>query len=148
MVSVKKLSLLFSNYSKTDQGLLFIRLIFGSLMFINHGLNKILSGTERWERLGGALTDLIGLEFLKIFFGFMASFSESFCALLIMVGLFTRTSSFLLFFTMFIASVNHLVDGDFPEMAIMYGVFCFFLILAGPGKYSLDKKFFSNYFKK
>ena len=147
MDSIKNLTLLISNYTKTDLGLLLMRITFGSLMFYSHGLNKILAGTERWNRLGGALTDLIGLSSLKPFFGFMASFSESVCALLIVLGLFTRLSSFLLFFTMLIASVKHFADGDLPEMALLYGIFCLFLILTGPGKYSLDKKYFSNYFE-
>ena len=148
MDSIKNLSLFISNYTKTDRGLLLLRIVFGSLMFYSHGLNKILAGPERWGRLGGALTDLIGLDFLRTFFGFMASFSESVCALLIAIGLFTRLSSFLLFFTMFIASAKHFADGDLPEMALLYGVFCFFLILTGPGKYSLDKKYFFKYFEK
>ena len=147
MGSIKNLSLLISNYTKIDQGLLLIRITFGTLMFYSHGLSKILAGPERWNRLGGALTDLIGLSFLKTFFGFMASFSESICALLIVLGLFTKLSSFLLFFTMFIASVKHFADGDLPEMALLYGIFCLFMILTGPGKYSLDKKYFSKYFE-
>ena len=107
-------------------------------MFLNHGLNKISAGIAKWERLGGALTDLIGFESLKIFFGFMASYAESIGALFIMFGLLTRFSSFLLFFTMIVASLKHYFEGEFSELAFIYGCIYFALIISGPGKYSVD----------
>ena len=69
-------------------------------MFFGHGLSKLTAGTARWEKLGHALTDLIGLDSFHIFFGFLASLSESIGALLVAFGLVTRFSSFFLFFTM------------------------------------------------
>ena len=90
------------------------------------------------QRLGSALTDLIGFESLKIFFGFMASYAESIGALFIMLGLLTRFSSFLLFFTMIVASLKHYFEGEFSELAFIYGCICFALIISGPGKYSVD----------
>ena len=137
-----------NNYNKNEYSLLLLRVVFGLIMFINHGLNKITSGTEKWNRLGNALTDLIGFEFFGTFFGFMASFSESIGALFIAFGLFTRFSSVLLFITMLVASIKHLIDNQFPELAILYGAFCLVLILAGPGKYSLDYLYFSKYADK
>ena len=115
-------------------------------MLLNHGINKITAGTEKWNRLGSALTDLIGFEFLSTFFGFMASFSESIAALLIAFGLFTRSASVLLFTTMLVASIKHLIDNEFPELAVLYCILCLVLILSGPGKYSLDYMYFSKYF--
>ena len=115
-------------------------------MLLNHGIKKITAGTEKWNRLGSALTDLIGFQFLSSFFGFMASFSESIGALLIVFGLFTRSASVLLFTTMLVASINHLIDNEFPELAILYCILCLVLILSGPGKYSLDYMYFSKYF--
>ena len=56
---------------------LFIRVTTGFLMFYLHGLGKITSGYERWEKLGRTITDLIGIDSLAIPLGFMASFSES-----------------------------------------------------------------------
>jgi len=122
----------------SDIGILFLRVFPSLVMFLNHGMNKISAGTTKWERLGSVLTDLIGVESLKIFFGFMASYAESIGALFIMVGLLTRFSSFLLFFTMLVASLKHYFEGEFSELAFIYGCICFALIISGPGKYSID----------
>jgi len=133
-----------TNSSYHSYGLLLLRIIGGSMMVYNHGWGKIKAGPEKWNRLGHALTDIIGFEFLSTFFGFMAAFSESVCALLIIIGLFTRPASILLFFTMFVASMNHIMDSEMPELAIMYCLLSLVLILSGPGKLSLDKMWFSK----
>ena len=127
----------------SDIGILILRVFPSFAMFLNHGMNKISAGTAKWEKLGSALTDLIGFESLKIFFGFMASYAESLGVLLIMIGLLTRFSSFLLFFTMVVASLKHYFDGEFSELAFIYGCISFAIIISGPGKYSVD-----NFLKK
>lgn len=129
---------LFKNYSKIDTGLLTTRIVFGFFMIYNHGYGKIIGGPEKWERLGGVLTDLIGMKFLQTFFGLMASLSESLFSLFIIFGLFTRLSSFFLGFTMSIATLKHLLEFELPEMAIIYLTFSTLIIFSGPGKYSLD----------
>ena len=131
----------------SDIGILILRVFSGATMFMNHGIYKISAGTIKWERLGSALTDLIGFESLKVFFGFMASFAESIGAIFIMVGFLTRFSSSLLFFTMIVASLKHYLEGDFSELAFIYALICFTLIISGSGKYSVDnilKKKISN----
>ena len=139
------LKFLLGNLSNTDVGLLIMRITFGGLMYLNHGQSKLLGGVDRWYGLGGALTNLIGLESLRTFFGLMASLSESIFSLFIVVGLLTRISSSLLGFTMFIATLRHVLDGDLPEMAILYLVFCILMIVSGPGKHSIDNRFFSKF---
>ena len=124
--------------------LLILRVIASVMMIINHGWNKILAGQEKWNRLGTALTDFIGIDFMSVFFGFMAAFSESIGMIMVIFGIFTRPAAFLLLFTMFVASMNHLVDGKFPELAIMYLIVMLVLLISGPGKFSLDYKFFSQ----
>ena len=131
-----------SNYHSL--GLLLLRIIGGLMMVYNHGWSKIPAGPEKWNRLGHSLTDIIGFEFLSTFFGFMAAFSESVCALLIVIGLFTIPASILLFFTMFVAMMNHIIDNEMPELAIMYCLLSLVLIVSGPGNYSLDQKWFSK----
>ena len=138
------LKIILKNFKNTDVGLLIMRIAFGGLMYYNHGHAKLFGGVDRWYGLGGALTNLIGFEFLRTFFGLMASLSESIFALFIVVGLLTRISSSLLGFTMFIATLRHVLDGDLPEMAILYLIFCVLMLVAGPGKYSAD----SLYLKK
>ena len=139
------LKILLGNLKNTDVGLLIVRITFGGFMYYNHGHAKLLGGIDRWYGLGGALTNLIGLESLRTFFGLMASLSESIFALFIVAGLFTRISSSLLGFTMFIATLRHVLDGDLPEMAILYLVFSIFMIVAGPGRYSLDNRLFKRF---
>ena len=74
-----------------DIGILILRVFSGATMLMNHGIYKISAGTIKWERLGSALTDLIGFESLKIFFGFMASFAESIGAIFIMSKALLKT---------------------------------------------------------
>ena len=135
---------LYPNDLYVSYSLLILRVIASVMMIINHGWNKILAGQEKWNRLGTALTDFIGIEFMSVFFGFMAAFSESIGMVMVIFGIFTRPAAFLLLFTMFVASMNHLVDGKFPELAIMYLIVMLALLISGPGKFSLDYKFFSQ----
>ena len=135
---------LYPNDLYVSYSLLILRVIASVMMIINHGWNKILAGQEKWNRLGTALTDFIGIEFMSVFFGFMAAFSESIGMFMVICGIFTRPAAFLLLFTMFVASMNHLVDGKFPELAIMYLIVMLVLLISGPGKFSLDYKFFSQ----
>ena len=125
-----------------DIGIFILRIFTGYLMLKNHGLSKITSGTARWEKLGHALTDMIGIDSFHVFFGFLASLAESMGAILISIGLFTRVSSFLLFFTMMVASLKHFLKGDFSELAFIYAVICIVFIITGSGKYGLDYYFF------
>ena len=126
----------------SDVGLLILRIFTGYLMFTYHGLSKIVAGPERWEGLGYSLTNLIGINSFHVFFGFLASLSESFGSLLIALGFFTRISSFFLFFTMTIATLKKVFTGGSFELAFVYGIICFVLIITGSGKYSLDYYFF------
>ena len=45
---------------------------------------------------------------------------------------------------MFVASMNHIMDSEMPELAIMYCLLSLVLIVSGPGNYSLDQKWFSK----
>lgn len=125
-----------------NQGLLILRIGIG-LMFIGHGLPKILGGKEGWAKIGGAMAN-IGINFMPEFWGFMASFTELFGGIFLTLGLFFRPATILLTFTMLIAALMHLKNGDSfnvwshaAESAILFGS----LIFIGPGIYSLDEKF-------
>ena len=78
---------------------LIARISTGTLMFYLHGLGKITSGYHRWERLGKTVTDIIGVDSMAIPLGFMASVSESILAIFILIGFYTRTSTFFSPFT-------------------------------------------------
>ena len=133
------------NPNSKDLALLFLRLIPGYYFIVYHGWSKIIN-PAKWAKLGNAFTKYFGdiLDFANPLFGFVAAFSESVCAILIMIGLFTRSSSFLALATMFFAAFNHITTTGSPEKAWLYFSIFLAIMLIGPGKYSVDKIFFSS----
>ena len=129
-----------------DLGILVLRIGVGISFLLVHGLPKIKGGPELWTKIGGAMGN-IGISFAPTFWGFMAAASEFGGGLLILVGLFTRTSSFFMAFTMLVATATHLSKMDpwgrvFHPLELM----CVFIALMfiGAGKYSLDSLFFKK----
>ena len=111
-------------------------------MFILHGYPKVLGGPEMWEKIGGAMGN-VGINFLPVFWGFLAAITEAGGGLLFALGLFFRPISFALAFTMLIATLVHLSGGDGvmgASHSIEIGIVFFDFIFIGPGKYSVDKK--------
>lgn len=127
------------NKSYPHLSLLLARIATGGLMFYLHGWSKLLAGPNRWERLGSTITNFIGLDFLSIPLGFMASFAESIAALLLLIGLFTRPASFLLTFTMLVAVIKKLPDGlKGAELPLLFLTLSLIIMLSGAGKFSID----------
>lgn len=129
----------------SDTGLLLLRVGIG-VMYIYHGAPKIAGGPEKWERLGMAMTSL-GIDFAPVFWGFMASFSEFFGAICLLLGLLFRPASFLMAATMAVAATMHLTGGDGllkASHAIENCILFISLFLIGPGKYALDEKLFKK----
>jgi putative oxidoreductase len=135
---------LFSSFSNQDLGLLVIRAGIGLSMVAFHGYGKITGGPEGWERTGGAMARF-GISFAPVFWGFMAAFSEFFCAILVILGLFFRPATILLACTMIVASARHLslpadaagagwkgASHALEFLAVFLG-----LLAAGPGKYRI-----------
>ena len=120
---------------------LIARISTGTLMFYLHGFGKITSGYDRWERLGKTVTDIIGIDSMAIPLGLMASISESILAIFILIGFYTRTSTFFLGFTMMVAFNKHLFSDGLKsgEMALLYLILCIIIFLLGPGRYSIDR---------
>ncbi len=122
-----------------DLGLLILRIGIG-IMFMAHGYPKITGGEEKWLSLGNSMSNL-GITFLPVFWGFMAAFAEFIGGAMIVLGLFTRIATGLLFFTMIVAATKHIVAGDpFGKYShAVESVFWFLgLFFTGPGNYSLD----------
>ena len=136
-------SLLFSEKTHLNATLLFIRLCAGFLMVYLHGWSKLMAGTNRWERLGSSLAEAIGLDFMSIPLGFMASFAESIAAIFLILGFTTRPAAFLLSFTMLVASIKKLELGlKAAELPLLFLLLSFMILLNGAGKYSLDHRIF------
>ena len=138
-------SYLEKNSNSNDLGLLALRILPAYYFIVDHGWSKI-TNPSKWENLGDAFTKYFGglLDFANPLFGFIAAFSESICAILILVGLFSRPASFLALFTMLIAALKHITTTGSPEKAWLYFSIFLAIFLLGPGKYSLDKIFFSK----
>lgn len=122
-----------------DIGLLILRVGIG-IMFMIHGLPKLIAGPETWAMLGGSMKAL-GVGFAPTAWGFMAAFSEFAGGLLLALGFFTRPACFFLLATMIVATSMHIGKED-PFLkyshAMEAGILFLSLILIGPGKYSLD----------
>lgn len=123
-----------------DIGLLILRIGIGISFIFVHGLPKMMGGPQQWEKLGGSMTNL-GITFAPLFWGFMAAITEFGGGLLLLVGLFTRSTSVFLAFTMLVAAMRHLTAMDpwgrvFHPIEIM--VVFIALIFLGAGKYSID----------
>lgn len=137
------MKLLRNYYPNRDLGLLILRIGIG-VMFMIHGWPKIAGGMEMWTGLGGSMSNL-GIEFAPAFWGFMAAFAEFFGGLLLAWGLFFRVTNLLLVFTMIVAALVHLKGEDGfggASHAIEAGILFFSFLFIGPGRYSLDEKFF------
>ncbi len=137
MIRYKKI--LKSNPMLQDVSLLILRLLPSYYMVMNHGWKKIVN-PQKWERYGNFFTKYFGdfIDFANTPLGFMASFSESICALMVLIGVFTQPASVLLAFTMLVAAMHHITGTGSPENAWVFFSIYTAIALAGPGKYSLD----------
>lgn len=124
-----------------DLGLLILRLVLGVVLIYGHGYAKlavIFSGApiEFMDPIGiGA-----GLSF------HLAAFAEGICAILLILGLFSRLASLVLSVNFVVIFIFHafMVGDGFPilELRFLY-LFAFIaLTLTGPGKISMDNLLF------
>jgi putative oxidoreductase len=122
-------------------GLLIIRIGLG-IMFIYHGLPKLLGGPHKWEGLGTA-TSYVGIHFLPMLWGLLSACTETFGGFLLVLGLAFRPVCLLLVINLAVAAFSQFGHGgnlgDAAE-AIEDAVTFAGLLFVGPGKYSMDKK--------
>ena len=124
-----------------NSGLLLIRIGVGISMMV-HGFPKISGGPDLWEKIGGSMK-VLGIEFLPVFWGFMAGASETFGGFLLILGLFSRPACLFLLITMIVAACTHFANGDgfgVASHALELAALFLGLLFVGPGKYSIDKK--------
>jgi putative oxidoreductase len=108
-----------------------------SLLFLEHGTQKLLSFPPA-QHAGGTLN-------LFSMFG-AAGVIELVCGLLVVLGLFTRPAAFIAAGEMAVAYwMVHFRGSPFPienggETAIMFCFVFLYLVLAGPGPWSVDAR--------
>lgn len=125
-----------------NTGLLVLRVGIG-IIFIIHGMPKLMGGIEGWTQLGSTMS-MVGISFAPAFWGFMAAATEVVGGLFIIIGLLHRPVAVMLLFTMIIAVLMHVTAGDpFTVYSNALKALVVFLALAitGPGVYSLDYKY-------
>lgn len=115
-------------------GLFTLRFFSALMMIVTHGYAKL----ENYSVIVTTFPDPLGIGAalsLKI-----AIFTEVLCALLVMIGYYTRIAATGLFITMIVAGL--VVHGAEPwrvkELAICYSVIFATLILTGPGHFALE----------
>jgi putative oxidoreductase len=115
--------------------MLVLRLGAGSLMMVNHGFDKLMNFSSKAGQFAdpfhiGSTTSLS-----------MVIFAEFFCAVFIIMGLFTRLACIPLIIAMGVA-LFYAHGGDFFGKGEAAGLFltCFIaLLFTGPGSISLDR---------
>jgi putative oxidoreductase len=132
---------LFSNLGNyKNYGLLIIRVGLG-VLFIYHGLPKLMGGPIKWEQLGTA-AGYVGIHFLPILWGFLSAITETFGGLLVILGLAFRPVCLLMVLNLTIAAIFTFgLSGNFGDAthAIEDAVTFAGLFFTGPGIYSIDK---------
>lgn len=115
--------------------LLIIRLTFGSIMLLQHGLTK----AQNFESIRHSFPDPLHLGSPQMSL-ILAIFAELVCSGLVVVGFMTRLAAIPLFITMFVAvTVIHGQDAfEKKELAVLYMAASLVLILRGSGKLSID----------
>ncbi|MEI7965370.1 MAG: DoxX family protein [Chitinophagaceae bacterium] len=116
-----------------NAAMLFLRLAFGILM-MNHGYQKLLHFADKQHSFMNFLGMGSTLSLLLVIF------AEFFCALFIILGLFTRLAAIPLIIAtcvMVFKSHNGDVFGD-GETASLYLTGFLVLLLVGPGRVSVD----------
>ena len=115
--------------------LLVLRLGAGSLVLMKHGLDKLMHFSQK----SGGFADPFHIGSTASLS--LSVFAEFFCAVFIILGLFTRLACIPLLINMAIALfIAH--QGDFfgkGELAGLFMVVFTTLLFTGPGKVSLDR---------
>nr|WP_298160429.1 DoxX family protein [Brevundimonas sp.] len=115
------------------QALAILRIVAG-LLFLGHGLIKLIGFPEGAEPGQQALTTILGV----------GSVLETVGGVLIILGLFTRPTAFILSGMMAVAYwMFHAPSSPFPavnggDAAILFCFVFLYLVTSGPGAWSLD----------
>jgi len=122
---------------KFDAVLLLLRLTFGGLILINHGFGKMM---QLFTGDPTKFADLFGLGAPVTLS--LAIFAEFFCAIFVILGLFTRWAVMPLIIMLLVAVFKIHFHDPFAakELAIVYLIPYLCLLLAGAGWYSLDAR--------
>jgi len=113
---------------------LVLRLTFGLLICVNHGFSKLTNFSNQQSIFFDPFH--IGHKWSLI----LVLFSEIFCGLLLVLGLFTRFAALVLVIQMAVAAfLFHKGQNlEHHESALVYLSAFFAVLLVGPGRFSVD----------
>jgi len=111
-----------------------LRLGFGTLLFLEHGLPKLMNFAERQDRF----FNLFGIGSTASLI--LTIFAEVFCSLFLILGLFTRLSAFVLVVCFLVIVFMVLKNSPIAKMedALLYLFVFTGILFCGPGKWSID----------
>jgi putative oxidoreductase len=139
---------------KPDFGLLLFRVVLAAVVLRYHGWGKLagwadepahlpnLFALDGWRKELHTFPNYIGISSELSYI--LVTWFETFGSMLIIVGLGTRFNALGMFITLTVAWIfhhhMHLSGPNSGEVAFVYAFGYLLLLLAGPGKYSLDRK--------
>lgn len=109
-------------------------------MLFGHGFPKLGEVNARFHSFPDPFN--VGSEFSFI----MTIFSEVICAILLILGFFTRFAVIPLFVTMIVAAFIIHIDDPWAkqEFALLYAIYFLMFFIAGPGRISVDHALFKK----
>lgn len=125
--------------SALSTALLILRLGFGGIMALDHGWAKLTTFNQTLAHFPGmfGMSPSVALS--------MTVFAEFFCAVFVVLGLFTRLACIPLIITMGVAFIKvhnmnyHSIQPGNGQMALLFLIAFIALLFTGPGKVSLDR---------
>jgi putative oxidoreductase len=120
--------------------LLILRVWMGISLFVDHGIEKL-----NFNQMAQHFPDPLHIGVVPgLAFAFIA---DVICSILVALGLFTRIAALLIVINLFVAfAFFHKLDitDPFGQVAYIYLGSYLAILVAGPGKYSLDSALFKN----
>lgn len=119
-----------------DLGLLILRVGVAGMLLFSHGLPKLMGFNKMFHTFSDPLG--VGSELSYL----LAVFAEFFCSAAVIIGWYTRWAVVPIIITMLVAAF--VVHGADPfskkELALLYAIPLFTLLLTGPGRFSLNRQ--------
>ena len=127
-----------SSDKANDAALLVLRVTFGVALALAHGYGKVVSPERFLQGLTTRGFPLPGL------FGWAAIASELIGGLLLALGLLTRPAAAFVLITLSVAAFDIHAADPFAkrELALAYVSVALAILIAGPGRFSLDRRLF------